>query len=217
MLEVKNIEVNGIEAALRGMRNPLNSWSKSDSKHEYVDTEFRPGVYKFIVGENDMKLCKALIKAGSADRKFLRMIHVTMDITSSLYFWKEMDQYKIGTTTDSCSTMHKIHSRDLTLEDFSTDHLSDVSLQVLQNTISQINLNRRIFKETNDKEAWWQMIQLLPSSYNQMRTWDGDYETLMSIYFARRNHKLDEWHILCDEILKLPYMKEFIEVLDDKN
>ena len=216
MLKVENDYTYGLENSVRAFRNPLSSWSKSDSTLVPVDMEFRPGFFKFVFGPNDMKLAKALIKAGNSDRKFLRMIHVQVDITSSLYWWKEMDQYKVGTVTDSCSTMHKIHSRDLTLDDFSHEHLEDASLNILEGLIQLINSYRKKFIETKDKKYWWQMIQLLPSSYNQMRTWDGNYETLMSIYFQRRNHKLDEWHTFCDWILTLPYMKEFIGVLDEK-
>jgi hypothetical protein len=206
MIKIENIEVQGFKAAIRGMRNPLNSWNKADSSFNNNTP---------VLGENDLKLCKLLIKAGSSDRKFLRMIHVTWDVTAPLYLWKEADQYRIACTTNSCSTMHKIHSRDLNIEDFSYDHLNEESKENLLKTIGVINKNRKLYKETNDKEYWWQMIQLLPSSYNQMRTWDLDYETLINIYFSRRYHKLDEWHVLCDKILELPYMKDFIEVLEN--
>lgn len=216
MLKVDNLDFSGLNTAIRSMRNPLNSWNKSDSKFTPVDMEFRPGVFNFEIGESDLKLCKALIKAGNSDRKFLRMIHVQADITAPLLWWKEMDQYKVGTVTNSCSTMHKIHSRDLTIDDFSTEHLNDLMKNTLKGIIELMNLYRKKFIETKDKENWWQIIQMLPSSYNQMRTWDGNYETLMSIYFQRRNHKLDEWHTFCDWILTLPYMKEFIGALDEK-
>ena len=206
MIKIENIEVQGFKSAIRGMRNPLNSWNKADSSFNNSTP---------ILGENDLKLCKLLIKAGSSDRKFLRMIHVTWDVTAPLYLWKEADQYRISCTTNSCSTMHKIHSRDLNIEDFSYDHLNEESKENLLKTIEVINKNRKLYKETNDKEYWWQMIQLLPSSYNQMRTWDLDYETLINIYFSRRHHKLDEWHVLCNKILELPYMKDFIEVLEN--
>jgi hypothetical protein len=206
MIKLENTSVLGFESAFRGMRNPLNSWKKSDSVF----------VPEIKIGENDMKLAKALIKAGPADRKFLRMIHVQVDITSSLYFFKEFDTYKISTVADSCSTMHKIHSRDLTIDDFSTEHLNDLMKGTLKGIIELMNLYRQKFIETKDKENWWQIIQMLPSSYNQRRTWDGNYETLMSMYFQRRNHKLDEWHTFCDWILELPYMREFIGVLDER-
>ena len=206
MIKIENIEVQGFKSAIRGMRNPLNSWNKADSSFNNNTP---------VLGENDLKLCKLLIKAGSSDRKFLRMIHVTWDVTAPLYWWKEADQYRIACTTNSCSTMHKIHSRDLNIEDFSYEHLNEESKENLLKTIETINKNRKLYKETNDKEYWWQMIQLLPSSYNQMRTWDLDCETLINIYFSRRHHKLDEWHGLCDKILELPYMKDFIEVLEN--
>ena len=206
MIKIENIEVQGFKAAIRGMRNPLNSWNKADSSFNNNTP---------VLGENDLKLCKLLIKAGSSDRKFLRMIHVTWDVTAPLYWWKEADQYRIACTTNSCSTMHKIHSRDLNIEDFSYEHLNEESKEDLLKTIETIDKNRKLYKETNNKEYWWQMIQLLPSSYNQMRTWDLDYETLINIYFSRRHHKLDEWHVLCDKILELPYMKDFIEVLEN--
>ena len=206
MIKIENIEVQGFKSAIRGMRNPLNSWNKADSSFNNNTP---------VLGENDLKLCKLLIKAGSSDRKFLRMIHVTWDVTAPLYWWKEADQYRIACTTNSCSTMHKIHSRDLNIEDFSYEHLNEESKENLLKTIETINKNRKLYKETNDKEYWWQMIQLLPSSYNQMRTWDLDYETLINIYFSRHHHKLDEWHVLCDKILELPYMKDFIEVLEN--
>ena len=206
MIKIENIEVQGFKAAIRGMRNPLNSWNKADSSFNNNTP---------VLGENDLKLCKLLIKAGSSDRKFLRMIHVTWDVTAPLYLWKEADQYRIACTTNSCSTMHKIHSRDLNIEDFSYEHLNEESKENLLKTIETINKNRKLYKETNDKEYWWQMIQLLPGSYNQMRTWDLDYETLINIYFSRQHHKLDEWHVLCDKILELPYMKDFIEVLEN--
>jgi len=216
MLKIENTYVHGLDNAIRALRNPLNSWDKSDSKLIPVDMELRPGVFKFEIGENDLKLCKALIKAGSSDRKFLRMIHVQVDITSSLYWWKEMDQYRVGCTTNSCSTMHKIHSRDLTIDDFSTEHLSNVMKGTLKGLIKLMNLYRQKFVETKDKDNWWQIIQMLPSSYNQMRTWDGDYETLLSMYFQRRNHKLDEWRTFCDWILDLPYMRDFVDALEEK-
>lgn len=207
MLSVNNIEVNGFEGALRGIRNPMNSWDKADST-------FDNGVVK--IGTNDLNLCKALIKAGNSDRKFLRMIYVTMDIYAPLYWWKEIDQYKVATVTDSCSTMHKIHSKDLTLRDFSTEHLNDTNLNVLASFINTINTYRQKFVESKDKSDWWQIIQMLPSSFNQLRTWSGNYETLLSMYFQRRNHKLDEWHVLCNAIKHLPYMSEFINAIEEK-
>lgn len=199
MIEIKRIRTFGWEGAIQGMRNPMNSWEKSDSNFEG----------QILIGEEDLKLACNLIKAGSSDRKFLRMIHVQLDITAPLYWWKECDTYKIATVSNSCSTMHKIHSRDLTLDDFSTDKLTEENKKLIENIISAINFNRISF--TKDKDMWYQMIQLLPSSYNQTRTLDLNYETLLNIYFQRRHHKLDEWKVLCNEIEKLPYMKNFIK------
>lgn len=199
MIEIKRIRTFGWEGAIRGMRNPMNSWEKSDSNFEG----------QILIGEEDLKLACNLIKAGSSDRKFLRMIHVQLDITAPLYWWKECDTYKIATVSNSCSTMHKIHSRDLTLDDFSTDKLTEENKKLIENIISAINFNRISF--TKDKDMWYQMIQLLPSSYNQTRTLDLNYETLLNIYFQRRHHKLDEWKVLCNEIEKLPYMKNFVK------
>ena len=232
MIKLEKTQVYGLDNAIRAMRNPLNSWKKSDSSYygycfvndEYTDhTCTYDECYKecskdpkFQIGETDMKLCKALIKAGSSDRKFLRMIHVQVDITAPLYFLKEFDTYKISTVANSCSTMHKIHSRDLTIDDFSHEHLEEPMLNTLKGIIDLMNLYRKKFVETKDKTNWWQIIQMLPTSYNQMRTWDGSYETLLSMYFQRRNHKLDEWHTLCDWILELPYMKDFIGALEEQ-
>ena len=173
-----------------------------------------------------MDLAKRLIKAGSPDRKFMRMIHVQADVTAPLYWWKEYDTYKVGTVANSCSTMHTIHKKEFTIDDFSHEHLSERSMSFLQNLIEEINRNRSLYVKgfkgvpgdndydvkPYDKTYWWQMIQLIPSSFNQMRTIDLDYETLYSIYHQRRNHKLDEWHIFCDWIETLPYMKEFLEL-----
>ena len=207
MLEIQDYDVMGFRMAIKGMRNAMNSWDKSDS---YVVADV------FVIGEADMKLAKNLIKAGSSDRKFLRMIHVQVNVRAPLYFWKEADQYKVGTTTNSCSTMHTLHKRELTLDDFSHEHLTGDGLSSLESIIGQINFARQAFIETKDKSYWQEMIQLLPSSYNQLRTWDLDYETLISIYFQRRHHKLEEWRQFCDWIRKLPYMEEFISVLDKK-
>ena len=207
MLEIQDYDVMGFRMVIKGMRNAMNSWDKSDS---YVVADV------FVIGEADMKLAKNLIKAGSSDRKFLRMIHVQVNVRAPLYFWKEADQYKVGTTTNSCSTMHTLHKRELTLDDFSHEHLTGDGLSSLESIIGQINFARQAFIETKDKSYWQEMIQLLPSSYNQLRTWDLDYETLISIYFQRRHHKLEEWRQFCDWIRKLPYMEEFISVLDKK-
>ena len=194
MLKIENTEVMGWEAAIRGMRNPKNSWEKSDN-----------------LGPNDQRLMRNLCKAGTDHRKFMRMIVVTLDITAPLYWWKEFDTYKVGTVANSCSTMHKIAAKEFTLEDFSHEHLIVASINSLKRTIEDLNVCREAYliDEIKDpewkKEIWWQMIQLLPSSYNQRRTVMLNYEVLANIYNARRNHKLDEWHTLCDWIRILPY------------
>ena len=208
MLKIENAETFGWEAAIRGMRNPKNSWSKSDSRWASHD-ENGTDTPRFIVGENDLKLASALANSGADDGKFLRMIHVQLDVTAPLYWFKEADQYKVGTVTDSCSTMHKIHEKEFTLWDFSIEHLYS-PLHDLKPTVDLLNVYRERFLDTKNKEDWWQLIQLLPSSYNQRRTWDLNYAVLRNIYHARRNHKLDEWHTLCDWIETLPYAKELI-------
>ena len=208
MLTIENAETFGWEAAIRGMRNPKNSWSKSDSRWSSPD-ENGTDAPRFIVGENDLKLASALANSGTDDGKFLRMIHVQLDVTAPLYWFKEADQYKVGTVTDSCSTMHKIHSKEFTLDDFSHEHLYS-PMHDLKPTVDLLNVYRERFLDTKDKEDWWQLIQLLPSSYNQRRTWDLNYAVLRNIYHARRNHKIDEWHTLCDWIETLPYAKELI-------
>ena len=199
MIQIDDIKVIGWEHAVRGMRNPMNSWDKSDSYHETFG--------HYIIGNKDLDLMMRLAKAGSTHAKYRRMIVVYMDVTAPLYWWKETDTYKIGTVANSCSTMHKIHSRDLTLEDFSTDHLTDNSKEILQTTIDHINI-ARIFcanEKIYDKNAWWQIIQLLPSSYNQRRTLMLNYEVLSHIYYDRKDHKLDEWRDFCEMIKTLPY------------
>lgn len=224
MIKIEDVEVMGMRKAIKGMRNAMNSWDKSDSVfldsccfYDNNSEEF----YEFNrIGENDMKLAKSLIKAGSSDRKFMRMIHVQCDVIAPLYWWKEYDTYKVGTTANSCSTMHKIQDKEFTLDDFSHEHLFDTCL--LEAIINDLNIYRYIFDNYEDmpnynrrytkKEIWWQMIQLLPSSFNQMRTIDLDYETLFSIYYQRKNHKLDEWKEFCKWIISLPYMKEFLEL-----
>ena len=223
MIKIEDVEVMGMRKAIKGMRNAMNSWEKRDSSllfcheiicalcpYESLDSIECDNKSHFIIGEADMKLCKNLIKAGSPDRKFLRMIHVQADVTAPLYWWKEYDTYKVGTVANSCSTMHTIHKRDLTLDDFSYEHLIPVALDCLNETIMTINTARQFVVDMKLKEDWWQMIQLLPSSFNQMRTIDLDYETLFSIYRQRKNHKLDEWRDFCKWIETLPYMKEFL-------
>lgn len=203
MIKIEKTEVVGWEHAIRGMRNPLNSWEKSDS-------ELYGGGY--CVGPNDLDLMKRLVRAGTDHRKFMRMIAVYLDITAPLYWWKEFDTYKVGTIANSCSTMHKIHAKEFTLEDFSYEHILDetftgevIPTVLLEATIKCLNENRAHYLSTKDKKYWWQMIQLLPSSYNQKRTVMLNYEVLANMYKSRRNHKLDEWHTFCDWIETLPY------------
>ena len=196
MIKIENVEVYGWEAAIRGMRNPLNSWHLSDSL---------PSKAAFFVGKADLDLMKRLVSAGSDHSKFMRFIGVTLDITAPLYWWKEFDTYKVGTVANSCSTMHKIHAKEFMLDDFSHEHLCALSLLDIDNTISTLNACRKLFIETKDKKYWWQMIQLLPSSYNQKRTILLNYEVLRHMYKARKNHKLDEWRNLCQWIETLPY------------
>jgi hypothetical protein len=197
MLKIENISTSGWKAAIRGMRNPKNSWAQIDSAVVNGNC--------FVVGNNDYDLMYRLASAGTDHGKFMRMIHVQCDVTAPLYWWKEADQYKVGTVTDSCSTMHKIHAKEFTLDDFSHEHLNDESTDCLLKLIDLLNCNRELFLKDKNKSWWWQMIQLLPSSYNQLRTWDLNYAVLQNIYHARRNHKLDEWHTFCDWIESLPY------------
>ena len=215
MIKFENTEVMNFENAIRGMRNPMNSWDKSDSRLEIVNKDdYELGYeanYEYIIGENDLSLMKKLIKAGSEHRKFLRQIFVSVDITAPLYWWKEFDTYKVGTVANSCSTMHKIHAKEFEIEDFSTEHLVDFSWNRLNDLIIHMNICREIYLETKDKEYWWQLIQLLPTSYNQKRTVTLNYEVLYSIYRQRKNHKLDEWRIdFMEWIEELPYAKELI-------
>ena len=210
-ITIEKTDVFGWESAVRGMRNPMNSWDKSDSDWEFVED---PSIInpndevKFVLGPNDLDLMQRLNKAGSDHAKFLRMINVTMDITAPLYWWKEFDTYKVGTVANSCSTMHKIHAKEFTKDDFSHEHLSDWSMLILENTVRALNNARERFLETKDKHYWWQMVQLLPSAYNQKRTVQLNYQVAKSMYFARRTHKLDEWRTLCDVIKELPYFAE---------
>lgn len=228
MIKIENTEVVGWEAAIRGMRNPLNSWEKSDSKWYSIGIPTsNPAAIndkylsqKYCIGDNDLDLMKRLRNAGTDHRKFMRMITVYVDITAPLYWWKEFDTYKVGTVANSCSTMHKIHAKEFTLEDFSCEHLFDTpesefndSMDVLKEVIDILNLYRDHFvKNPHRKDYWWQLIQLLPSSYNQRRTVMLNYEVLANIYKSRRNHKLDEWHVFCEWIENLPYA----ELITDK-
>ena len=250
MIKLENTEVFNFEGALRGMRNPMNSWDKSDSEykkwctclgeneipHYCEDCSYDAcnpdmGEEVYVVGQNDMNLARKLIKGGSEHRKFLRQIFISVDITAPLYWWKEFDTYKVGTVANSCSTMHKIHFKELELEDFSHEHLLDTTVQEtktdefmqtysvdnydenwkrdMEFIISRLNYARKRFLETKDKRYWWQMIQILPESYNQKRTVTMNYENVYSIYKQRTGHKLDEWHDLNKWCESLPYFKEF--------
>lgn len=196
MITLKYADIWGFEHAVRGMRNPMNSWDKSDT---FVDYDL------VLLGKKDKELMKRLVHAGPSHRKFLRQIFVSVDITAPLYWWKEFDTYKVGTTANSCSTMHKIHEKEFTLDDFSVEHLNDDVLnKPFKDIISCLNFFRQLYIQDHDKDNWWQMIQLLPSSYNQKRTVTMNYENLLNIYETRRNHKLDEWKDFCKWIERLP-------------
>lgn len=196
MILIELTEVSGFEASIRGMRNPMNSWDKSDSCWKWEGYE---------VGQNDHDLMMRLAKAGTEHAKYLRMITVTADVIAPLYWWKEFDTYKVGTVANSCSTMHKLHSNELSFDDFSFEHLGLGSLSVLRMTIDHLNKCRKNFLESGDKDDWWQLIQLLPSSYNQKRTVMLNYQVLSNIYRQRKNHKLDEWRKFCIWIKTLPH------------
>ena len=239
MLKIENTEVVGWEAAIRGMRNPMNSWDKSDSRFSLLDDcgdcthcnlRFEE-CHEQQIGPNDLDLMTRLRNSGTDHRKFMRMITVYLDITAPLYWWKEFDTYKVGTVANSCSTMHKIHEKEFTIDDFSCEHLyaeDDIegmyysttaeeeftSTDVLKVVIESLNNYRKMYLATKDKKDWWQMIQLLPSSYNQRRTVMLNYEVLANIYKSRRNHKLDEWHTFCDWIESLPYSELIIGKTD---
>ena len=228
MIKLENTEVLGWEHAIRGMRNPMNSWEKSDSYETDCD-HFHCGDAGIsgdcskclgdrfptfpVIGPNDLDLMKRLRNAGTDHRKFMRMLIVYVDITGPLYWWKEFDTYKVGTVANSCSTMHKIHAKEFTLEDFSCEHLTDIyaldnatnPLNAMEHTIFCLNFYRDLYLKEKDKKYWWQMIQLLPSSYNQKRTVMLNYEVLANIYKSRKGHRLDEWHTFCDWIEGLPY------------
>ena len=272
MIKIENIQISGFEAAFRGLRNPMNSWNKSDSRFgissypyndddydvtaTYINPDFiehsqeweeefeainnwllENGILKrnietgaieyAFIGKNDIDLARRMILAGTDEAKFMRMIHIQMDVTAPMYWWKEADTYKVGTVANSCSTMHKIHAKEFVLEDFSCDHLEDESngwikdeknqlwcsaYTHMETTVNLLNAYRYQYLETKDKKYWWQMIQLLPSSYNQKRTLDFNYQTARAMYFARKNHKLDEWHTFTDTLLTLPYGHELIGV-----
>lgn len=223
LIKIENTEVYGFESAIRGMRNPMNSWDKSDSFHNCKDHDVCIGDCGLwcsgAIGDNDLKLMKNLVKAGSDHSKFMRMITVTCDITAPLYFYKEWDTYKVGTVRNSCSTMHKIASKEFTLDDFSCEHLWDTASMNLKDTIDVLNTFRNAFNHPNangkyKKDCWWQMIQLLPSSYNQRSTVQLNYAVLRNMYHARKNHKLDEWHTFCEWVESLPYSELITEKYD---
>ena len=238
MIKTENIEVWGFEHAIRGLRNPMNSWDKSDSYSRYFDkTDFDEDITDgiinancdfilndyddailsgYVIGENDLDLMKRLYKAGTEHRKYLRQIFVSMDITAPLYWWKEYDTYKVGTVANSCSTMHKIAAKEFELDDFSHEHLLDTGMWLLKTTIDRLNKWRSVYVlgnqvyEPKNKEIWWQMIQSLPTSYNQKRTVTLNYENVVTMIRQRTGHKLDEWNILIKELKELPYVKEII-------
>ena len=261
MIKIENIQVSGFEAAFRGLRNPMNSWNKSDSRFgissypyndddydvtaTYINPDFiehsqeweeefeainnwllENGILKrdtetdaieyAFIGKKDIDLARRMILAGTDEAKFMRMIHIQMDVTAPMYWWKEADTYKVGTVANSCSTMHKIHAKEFVLEDFSCEHIHNMKeehwMVCMDNVISSLNVARERYLETKDKKYWWQMIQLLPSSYNQKRTLDFNYQTARAMYFARKNHKLDEWHTFTDTLLTLPYGHKLIGV-----
>ncbi len=208
MLKVERISVVNFENAIRGARNPMNSWDRMDSYYNERG--------EFVLGENDLALATRLAVAGSDHRKFLRQIMVSMDITAPLYWWKEFDTYKVGTVANSTSTMHKIQAKEITREDFSHDRLTPDALNALDTLIVYLESERVKFNQTKDKAHWHNIIQLLPSSFNQLRTVTMNYEVLINIYYARRHHKLAEWHTLCDAITQLPYADKLILVKEDK-
>lgn len=202
MLTIKNMQAMNFENAMRGARNPLNSWARMDSGYDENGN--------FVFGENDLSLAVRLRKAGGDHRKFLRQIFVTMDITAPIYWWKEYDTYKVGTVANSTSTMHKITSSPFELSQFSCDCMDDETKEHMQAVIDYLEILRQRFLATKDKQAWYNIIQFLPSSYNQMRTCTMNYENLIGIYHARKNHKLNEWHVFCDYVKTLPYAEELI-------
>lgn len=207
MLKVERLCAMNFENAIRGARNPMNSWDRSDS---YYDENGN-----YILGENDLSLAVRLARAGSDHRKYLRQIFVSVDITAPLYWWKEFDTYKVGTVCNSCSTMHKIHEKEFTFNDFSCEHLNRGSMRIMEDIVETLNIERNNFLHCGNKWAWWQLIQLLPTSYNQKRTIMLNYEVLCNIYHSRKNHKLTEWHTLCDWIRKLPYFDFIIGGVDN--
>ena len=208
MIKIERVSVMNLENAVRGARNPMNSWAKSDS---YYDEKGN-----YVLGPADLDLCHRLSVSGSDHRKYLRQIFVSMDITAPLYWWKEFDTYKVATVANSCSTMHKIHAKEFSREDFSCDRMSETALACLDSVIACLEASRQRFIADKNRADWDDMIQLLPTSYNQLRTVTMNYETLINIYYARRNHKLPEWHVLCGVIEGLPYAEDMILIKKDK-
>lgn len=202
MIRIERTSVMNLENAIRGARNPMNSWAKSDSFYDESGN--------YILGPNDLDLARRLRKAGSDHRKYLRQVFVSVDITAPMYWWKEYDTYKVATVANSTSTMHKITSKPFSIEDFSHDHMTPGAEKLMMTIVDELETIRLRYLETKNKSDWYDIIQLLPSSYNQMRTCSFNYETLINIYFARKDHKLAEWHTFCDWILTLPYAKELI-------
>ena len=209
MIKIERTSVMNFDNAMRGARNPMNSWARYDS---YFDENGN-----FVFGENDLSLAKRLCQAGTDHRKFVRMIFVSVDVTAPMYWWKEYDTYKVGTVANSTSTMHKITSKPFELSDFSVDHMNEDGIKAMEKVIETLEDLRLKFLETKDKTIWYTIIQLLPSSYNQMRTCTLNYENLCNIYYARRNHKLEEWHTYCDWITQLPYFKDLFIQEDQKD
>ena len=215
MIKIENSYVFGWDAAIRGMRNPMNSWDRSDSFLCNGECDECPergdgcngeNYLSYVIGNNDLTLMKKLVKAGSDHAKFMRMINVTMDVTAPLYWWSEYDTYKVGTVANSCSKMHKLASKEFTLDDFSHEHLSDdVTEKPFKDIINCLNFFRDLYNQNHDKDDWWKMIQILPNSYNQKRTVQLNYAVLRNMYHARKNHKLDEWRTFCEWVETLPY------------
>lgn len=202
MIKLEHTSVMNLENAIRGARNPMNSWGRMDSRYDEKGN--------YILGANDLDLAIRLRKAGSDHRKFMRQIFVSVDITAPVYWWKEYDTYKVGTVANSTSTMHRIHRKPFSMEDFSYDQMTPETALFMETVVERLERIRLRYLETKSREDWYDLIQLLPSSYNQMRTCSLNYETLINVYYARRDHKLDEWHVFCDWIAKLPYGRELI-------
>ena len=207
MIKFNNTAVMNFENAMRGARNPLNSWARSDSSYDENGN--------FVFGLNDLDLAKRLCQAGNDHRKFIRQIFISVDITAPIYWWKEYDTYKVGTVANSTSTMHKIHSKPFELADFSTDHMTDEALDTMKVMVESLEEIRLKYMETKDKALWYSLVQLLPESYHQMRTCTMSYENAIAMYNARHNHKLEEWHTFCDWVCELPYFMELFPFIKD--